>query len=171
MRVPRSLVLAVTAVAALSRSPLLAQQAEPLTFPDLEFAGAEGGAVRLSQLKGNVVLLNVWATWCGPCRMELPIVQRLYDKYSDRNFVVLAINIDADRNRVIPFLKRLNISLPIYYATPEYAGQMTAMAIPSTCVLAPDRKVLDQQVGFSPEVEEHCKQLIEKNSRQRKGSR
>src|SRR6266545_4200437 len=114
-------------------------------FPDLEFAGEEGGTVRLSQLKGNVVLLNVWATWCGPCRMELPIVQRLYDKYSDRNFVVLAINIDADRNRVSPFLKRLNISLPIYYAAPEDAGQMTALGIPSTFVLAADRKVIYQK--------------------------
>ncbi len=107
MRLSKSLVLAVTAVAALSRTPLLAQQADPpLTFPDLEFAGAEGGAVRLSQLKA-----------------------------------------------------------------PEDAGQMTAMGIPSTFVLAADRKVLDQQVGFSPEVEEHWKQLIEKNSRARKGSR
>src|SRR6266568_2883852 len=103
MRRFKSLVLAVTAVAALSRPPPVANQADPPPpFPALEFAGAEGGAVRLSQLKGNVVLLNVWATWCGPCRMELPIVQRLYDKYSDRNFVVLAINIDADRKNIEP---------------------------------------------------------------------
>ena len=151
-------------------SPASGAAAGTVPFPDLEFAGAEGGAVRLSQLKGNVVLLNVWATWCGPCRMELPIVQRLYDKYSDRNFVVLAINIDADRNRVSPFLKRLNISLPIYYAAPEDAGQMTAQGIPTTFLLAADRKVLDQRVGFSPEIEEHWKMLIEKNSRPRKGS-
>ncbi len=140
-------------------------------FPDLELAGAEGSAVRLSQLKGNVILLNVWATWCGPCRMELPIVQRMYDKYSDRNFVVLAVNVDADRRKIEPFLKRYNISLPVYYAAPEDAGQMTTMGIPSTFILAPDRTLVDRAVGYSPDVEEHWKQLIEKHLKARKPSR
>src|SRR6266487_3757249 len=140
-------------------------------FPDLEFAGDEGGTVRLSQLKGNVVLLNVWATWCGPCKMELPIVQRMYDRYSDRNFVVLAVNVDADRRRVEPFMKRYNISLPIYYAAPEDASQLTALGIPSTFVLGPDRMLIDRQVGYSPEVEERWKAVIEKHLKARKGSR
>ena len=162
---------------ALAPSPLAAQQEAPkevptpMVFPDLELAGAEGGAVRLSQLKGNVVLLNVWATWCGPCRMELPIVQRLYDKYSDRNFVVLAVNIDADRQRIEPFMKRYNISLPIYFAAPEDAAQMTSMGIPTTFLISNDRRLLDSRVGFSPDVEDHWKELIEKNSKVRKASR
>src|SRR6185295_4817804 len=148
---------------------LRAQQAE--VFPDLEFAGEEGGTVRLSQLKGNVVLLNVWATWCGPCRMELPIVQRMYDKYSDRNFVVLAVNVDADRNRIQPFMKRYNISLPIYYASPEDAGQMTMRGIPATFILGPDRTMLDHVVGFSERAEEHWKQIIEKRLKPARKSR
>ncbi len=153
-----AIVLAAGAAVASAQS---AQEARP--FPDLEFAGAEGGAIRLSQLQGNVVLLNVWATWCGPCRMELPIVQRMYDRYSDRNFVVVAVNIDADRKRIEPFMKRYNISLPIYYATPEDAGQMTALGIPSTFLIGPDRMLLDNQVGYSAEVEGKWKQIIEKH--------
>lgn len=137
-------------------------------FPDLEFAGADGGSVRLSQLKGNVVLLNVWATWCGPCRMELPIVQKMYDRYSDRNLVVLAVNVDADRRRIEPFLKRYNISLPVYYASPEDAGQMTAMGIPSSFILGPDRTLIDRMVGYSPDVEERWKKILEKNLKARK---
>jgi thiol-disulfide isomerase/thioredoxin len=131
-------------------------------FPDLELAGADGGSIRLSQLKGNVILLNVWATWCGPCRMELPIVQKMYDKYSDRNFVVLAVNVDADRNKIEPFKKRYNISLPVYFASPEDAGQMTAMGIPSTFIIGPDRVLIDRAVGYSSQVEDRWKQLIEK---------
>jgi thiol-disulfide isomerase/thioredoxin len=158
-----------TAVLCLALSlSLSASLAAQDVFPDLEFAGEEGGAVRLSQLKGNVVLLNVWATWCGPCKLELPIVQRLYDRYSDRNFVVLAINVDADRKRVEPFMKRYNISLPVYSAAPEDVAQMTAMGIPSTFILGPDRTLIDMAVGFSPDVEERWKKIIEKHLKARK---
>ncbi len=140
----------------------------PPLFPDLEMAGADGGSIRLSQLKGNVILVNVWATWCGPCRLELPIVQRMYDKYSDRNFVVLAVNVDADRKRIDPFMKRNNISLPVYYASPEDAGQMTAAGIPSTFIIGPDRTLLDHMVGYSAQAEERWKQVIEKRLKARK---
>ena len=164
----RKLSVAVLLLTAAAPALLAQQPDERLLFPDLEFAGADGGTLKLSQLKGNVVLVNVWATWCGPCRLELPVVQHMYDRYSDRNFVVLAVNIDADRNRVAPFMKRYNISLPIYYAAPEDASQMTALGIPSTFVLGPDRTLIDRQVGYSPEVEERWKSLIEKHLRARK---
>ncbi len=153
---------------AAARAPVAAAEEPPPLFPDLELAGADGSSVRLSELQGNVVLLNVWATWCGPCRLELPIVQKMYDRYSDRNFVVLAVNIDADRRRIDPFLKKFNLSLPIYYAAPEEAAAMTSMGIPSTFILAPDRKLIDRAVGFSPDVEEHWKQVVEKHLKVRK---
>ncbi len=137
-------------------------------FPDLEFVGAEGGSVRLSQLKGNVVLLNVWATWCGPCKEELPLVQKMYDTYSDRNFVVLAVNIDAERKRVAPFLKQFNISIPVYYAAPEDAGPLTAQGIPSTFIIAPDRTLIDRVVGFSAQWEDRWKKDVEKYLKTRK---
>jgi thiol-disulfide isomerase/thioredoxin len=159
-RMMRSFLLSLVLLAA-AGAPAAAEEPTPI-FPDLEVAGADGGSIRLSQLKGNVILVNVWATWCGPCRMELPIVQRMYDKYSDRNFVVLAVNVDADRNRIQPFMKRYNISLPIYYASPEDAGQMTAMGIPSTFIIGPDRSLLDHVVGYNAQAEDRWKQIIEK---------
>lgn len=137
-------------------------------FPDLEFVGEQGGSVRLSELQGNVVLLNVWATWCGPCKKELPIVQKMYDTYSDRNFVVVSVNVDADRKRVGPFLKQFNISLPVYFAAPEDAGPLTATGIPSTFILGPDRALIDRAVGYSPEWEDRWKKVVEKYLKTRK---
>jgi thiol-disulfide isomerase/thioredoxin len=167
MRTP---LLALAMAATLSQS-LAAQssqnQASPV-FPDLEFVGSEGGSVRLSELKGNVILLNVWATWCGPCKKELPVVQRMYDIYSDRNFVVVAVNVDADRKRVVPFMKQFNISVPVYYASPEDAGPLTAMGIPSTFILAPDRTLIDRAVGYSPDWEDRWKKVVEKHLKTRK---
>lgn len=142
-------------------------QAAP-QFPDLEFVGEQGGSVRLSELKGNVVLLNVWATWCGPCKQELPIVQKMYDTYSDRNFVVVSVNVDADRRRVAPFLKQFNISLPVYYASPEDAGPLTATGIPSTFILGPDRTLIDRAVGYSLQWEERWKKVVDKYLKSRK---
>ena len=124
--------------------------------------------MRLSELKGNIVLLNVWATWCGPCKQELPIVQRMYDTFSDRNFVVLAVNVDADRKRVSPFLKQFNISLPVYFAAPEDAGPLTAMGIPSTFILGADRTLIDRYVGYDPAFEERWKKVLEQNLKARK---
>ena len=159
----------VTLAMGLACAAGLAQQSSsPMLFPDLEFVGQEGGSVRLSELKGNVVLVNVWATWCGPCKLELPVVQRMYDSYSDRNFVVVAVNVDADRKRVNPFMKQFNISLPVYYAAPEDAGPLTARGIPTTFLLAADRTVLDSQVGYAPNVEDRWKKILDKHLRSRK---
>ena len=165
MRTPfLTLALAIACAAGLSAQ----QSNQPIVFPDLEFVGQEGGSVRLSELKGNVVLVNVWATWCGPCKLELPVVQRMYDSYSDRNFVVVAVNVDADRKRVPPFMKQFNISVPVYYAAPEDAGPLTARGIPSTFLLATDRTLLDSQVGYAPNVEDRWKKILEKHLRTRK---
>jgi thiol-disulfide isomerase/thioredoxin len=160
--------LSILAIGLASVAGLSAQQPQPVVFPDLEFVGQEGDSVRLSQLKGNVVLVNVWATWCGPCKLELPVVQRMYDSYSDRNFVVVAVNVDADRKRVPPFMKQFNISVPVYFAAPEDAGPLTAHGIPTTFLLAADRTVLDSQVGFAPNVEDRWKKILEKHLRSRK---
>ncbi|MFN8436466.1 MAG: TlpA disulfide reductase family protein [Cytophagales bacterium] len=67
--------------------------------PDLEFSTPEGKLLKLSSLKGQVVLLDFWASWCGPCRMENPNVVRVYNKYKDKGFTVLGVSLDQDKNK------------------------------------------------------------------------
>jgi thiol-disulfide isomerase/thioredoxin len=150
---------------------VVAPAAQPVPFPDLDLEGRDGGGIRLSQLRGNVVLLNFWATWCGPCRAELPLLQDLYNKYSDRNFTVLAINVDADRGRVAPYLKTNNLSLPIYYVSPGDAAAMTAQGIPTSFIVAPDGNLEKAYVGFSPGIEKEWMERVDKYSKKKKGSK
>jgi cytochrome c biogenesis protein CcmG/thiol:disulfide interchange protein DsbE len=63
--------------------------------PDFEYPSLAGGTVRLSDLEDKVVLVNIWATWCGPCRDEMPSLQRLYDALDDESFEILAVSVDA----------------------------------------------------------------------------
>jgi thiol-disulfide isomerase/thioredoxin len=157
----RTTLLTIAMAGVLATGSVAAADQPTAVFPDLEFVGVDGGSVQLSQLKGNVVLLNVWATWCGPCKQELPLVQKMYDSYSDRNFVVVSVNVDADRRRVNAFLKQFNISLPVYYAAPEDAGPLTAGGIPY-------RALIDRAVGDSPQWEERWKKVVEKYLKPRK---
>jgi thiol-disulfide isomerase/thioredoxin len=156
--------LMVLAAAAASAAP-------PAPFPDLDLEGRDGGGIRVSQLRGNVVLVNFWATWCGPCRAELPLLQDLYNKYSDRNFTVLAINVDNDRDRVAPFLKSNNLTLPIYYANANDVSALTWQGIPTSFIVAPDGKLEKAYVGYSPDIEKEWIQRVDKYAKKRKGSK
>jgi thiol-disulfide isomerase/thioredoxin len=148
-----------------------ASGAKPISFPDLDLEGRDGGGIRLSQLRGNVVLLNFWATWCGPCRAELPLLQDLYNKYSDRNFTVLAVNVDSDRDRIAPFLKAQNLSLPIYFASPTDAAVMTSQGIPTSFIVAPDGTLEKAYVGYSPEIEKEWMERVDKYAKKKRGSK
>lgn len=65
--------------------------------PDFTLASREGGNVRLEDHRGEVVMVNFWASWCGPCRQEMPLMNALYHKYRDLGFTILAVNVDEDR--------------------------------------------------------------------------
>lgn len=71
--------------------------------PDFAVTDMDGNPARLSDYRGKVVLLNIWATWCPPCREEMPSMQRLYETVGDEDFVILAVSIDAARGEKDPF--------------------------------------------------------------------
>jgi peroxiredoxin len=73
----------------------------------------DGKDVRLSQYKGKVVLVNFWATWCKPCRVEIPALTSLYRDYQDKGFVVLGISVDSEVSAVKPFARALKMNYPV----------------------------------------------------------
>jgi len=81
--------------------------------PDFTFPGLDGKMVSLSDYKGKVVLLNIWATWCPPCVEEMPSMERLYQKFKGQNFEILAVSIDEPGLKAVaPFMKKSNLTFP-----------------------------------------------------------
>jgi peroxiredoxin len=94
--------------------PTQAQQA-----PDFSLRNLSNEEVTLSDLKGSVVLINFWATWCGPCQVEMPHLQRLHEELKDDGLVVLAISVDEARtaSRVKPHIKSKGFTFPVLLDT------------------------------------------------------
>ncbi len=81
--------------------------------PDFRLPDLDGGEVALASLRGKVVLVNFWATWCAPCEEEMPAMQRLHSRLAGRPFELLAISVDEDHAAVVRFRDRLRITFPI----------------------------------------------------------
>jgi thiol-disulfide isomerase/thioredoxin len=80
--------------------------------PDFALADLSGAQVRLGELRGQVVLVNLWATWCGPCRAEMPMIQAAYEQYREQGFTVLAVNAREDPQMVAAYMAEGRLSFP-----------------------------------------------------------
>ncbi len=127
------LIFAEDPVAALS----LIRPKPPKDAPDFEVRTPDGSTLRLADFKGKAVLLNFWATWCEPCREEMPSMERLHRAYKDRGLVVLAISLDSQGASVVkPFVKKFALTFPIGL-DPKMAVRETygVWAVPSTFLI------------------------------------
>jgi cytochrome c biogenesis protein CcmG, thiol:disulfide interchange protein DsbE len=108
--------------------------------PDFQVRTPDDRQIRLADLRGKVVFLNFWATWCEPCREEMPSMERLHRAYKDRGLAVVAISLDSQGASVVnPFVKKLGLSFPVGL-DPKMAVRETygVWAVPSTFII--DRK-------------------------------
>ena len=115
MMSPSRSMLAVALALALSLPAVAAAEEAGPKAPDFSLRTLEGKRIKLSDYEGKVVLLSFWATWCAPCKQELPILQRLLDKYENEGLVVLAINIDDPKTvaEVRRFVADRTLRMPI----------------------------------------------------------
>lgn len=118
--------------------------------PDFSLKTSDGKPVQLSSLKGKVVLVNFWATWCGPCKSEIPGFLDLYEKYKDKGFEIIGISLDQEGwNAVTPFVKKNNIRYPVVLGSEEIIEAYGGInAIPSTFVVDKNGNIADHHVGY-----------------------
>ena len=129
--------------------------------PDFTLRGADGRNVRLDELRGQVVLVNFWATWCGPCREEMPRLETLYEKYRKSGFVLLGVNVDDDPHVALATASKLNVSFPVLLDTEKTVSKLYQLnTMPSTVVIDRDGKVRFLHRGYRAGTETDYEQQI-----------
>jgi len=124
-------------------------------MPDLAFEGPDGKPMKLSDLRGKVVLLNLWATWCAPCRKEMPALDRLQAALGGKDFEVVALSVDTrNLDRRKPFLDSVGVKSLAFYADPKadslqiLKGAAKVVGLPTTLLV--DRRGCDLGVMAGP---------------------
>jgi len=135
-----------------NKSAAASQTDSYVSAPDFALEDLDGDVVRLSDHKGKVVFLNFWATWCPPCRAEIPYFIELVDKYGDDGFEVIGVDLDPrDFSKVQAFVDEQGINYTVLYDTKGVSGMYGGIqSIPTTFVINRDGKVVEQIVGSRP---------------------
>ncbi|MDH7486022.1 MAG: TlpA disulfide reductase family protein [Anaerolineae bacterium] len=151
--------VALPAVAPEIAGPLLPSLAEPPAeprpavelgryAPDFTLTDLNGEAVSLSDWRGQVVLLNFWASWCAPCRQEMPLLQATYSAYADDGLVVLAVNMGEEKRRVENFAADLALTFPVLTDEEITAGTLYRVrGAPTTYFIDRDGVIRQRYVG------------------------
>jgi peroxiredoxin len=144
------LTLSVFAATSLAASDLTGQAA-----PDFALKSNSGDNVRLSEYRGDVVMVNFWATWCGPCRQEMPLLDELYSRYERVGFSLLGVNIDDDSRKAMNMVSELGVSFPVLFdARKEVSKLYKVEAMPVTVLIDREGTIRYVHHGYKPGYED-----------------
>jgi peroxiredoxin len=157
------LIVAAALAAACGLAPAAVAPATPA--PDFTLRTMGGPNVRLAEQRGQVVLVNFWASWCGPCRQEMPHLNRLYDKYRAAGFQLLAVNIDDDTRAAADLAGKLGVRFPVLYDTDKKVSRLYDLtAMPATVLIDRDGNVRylhrGYREGFEQKYEQQLRELL-----------
>ena len=123
--------------------------------PDFRLQRRGGGEVSLADLRGEVVMINFWATWCGPCRQEMPLLDELYSRYQRVGFSLLGVNIDDDSGKAMNMVAELGVSFPVLFDAQKDVSRLYAVdAMPVTVILDREGTVRHVHEGYKPGYEQ-----------------
>jgi thiol-disulfide isomerase/thioredoxin len=130
-------------------------------MPAFELTDLEGRKWSLADLKGKVAFINLWATWCGPCRLELPYVQKLREQMKEKKDVlVLTLNTDEEVGMVEPFMKQNKYTFPVLLGQ-AYAESQGVDSIPRNWIISSEGKIMFEGIGFGNDGEEWIKKAVQ----------
>lgn len=129
--------------------------------PDFTLESSTGEKVNLKDLRGKVVLLDFWATWCGPCKMAMPGIQRLHEKFKDKPVAIFGVNCWERSRDPMSYIKSKGYTYPQLLKADAVASQYQVRGIPTFYLIGPDGKILMANAGASPVIEKQIEATIE----------
>ena len=140
----------LAATAAGFASPLAsAAVATQAAAPDFTLKSMNGPNLRLAEQRGRVVMVNFWATWCGPCRQEMPQLDKLYQRYKASGFMLLGVNVDDDVRKAGDVAAKLGVTFPVLLDTDKAVSKLYDLStMPSTVLIDRDGKVRYLHRGY-----------------------
>ena len=131
------------------------------TAPDFTLESLDGEHVRLEELRGQVVLINFWASWCGPCRQEMPVLDRLHQRYQSTGFTVLGVNVEGEAAPAKSIVDKTAVTFPVLIDAGQSVSKLYDLkAMPSTVVVDRDGKVRFVHRGYKPGDEEKYVEVV-----------
>ena len=138
---------------------------ESSSAPNFTLKSLEDQEITLASLKGKVVLLDFWATWCAPCREAIPHLVELYKNYHDRGLVVIGMNVDKGEGDVVRrFVKSMGIPYPILLAQEEVVRDYAISALPTTVLIDKEGKIREKVVGFNSNIARQITEGVQKTT-------
>ncbi len=129
--------------------------------PDFTLKSRSGENLKLSEFRGEVVMINFWASWCGPCRQEMPLLDELYQRYHPMGFTILGVNVDQDREAALRLLKEIPVNFPILFDEDNKVSERyELMAMPSTVMVDRDGNMRFVHLGYLPGYEQEYEAQI-----------
>ena len=130
---------------------------------DFAVKDLDGNRLDMKELKGKVIFLNLWATWCGPCRVEMPSIQNLYNSVDKDKvaFVMLSLDQEGQQHKIKKFLDDKAFTFPAYTPATPLPNLLRVTTIPTTFIISPDGKVKSKKVGMANYDTEEMRGFIE----------
>ena len=156
-----AVLFALTVATVLGAGTATAMPAVGAAAPDFASKSDSGRNVRLSELRGQVVVINFWASWCSPCRQELPLLNKIYAQYRPAGFMLLAVNLDDNRKDAEAMLKRLSLRLPTLFDGDKSVAKLYGVdTMPATLVIDRDGRVRFVHRGYYSGYEQKYEQQV-----------
>ncbi len=131
--------------------------------PDFTLKSLSGKNLKLSEYRGNVVLLNFWASWCAPCRLEMPLLNKLHNKYSAAGFTILGVNVEQETDKAKTYLADIPVDFPILFDSGNTVSkQYNVIAMPTTVLIDRDGNMRYLHQGYKPGDEKVYKKMVKK---------